>query len=506
MGRIYSRVASAQAGDFARDWAAFLQIANNRAAEILDKRFKRDKRKASKGGRELWYVNHIRGENGGGSFSFNTEKGIAHDFADASFDLDLIGLVCRHDGLGESKDARLQAVRIIAGELKLETPWFAREKREASPGTETGWRFHWRGSYHLSNPVVRENPDLCAGFDYLAARGLDALDPEYLGSLRVHGALPYYVTPGDKPIAIGPYSAVLAALTEGAQGEPVALQRMWLEQTNEGLVWKISEETLRKAAAQTKVTLDPDHDLPSRKLTAGGCGTAAVWMGRPTDTVVIAEGVETALSAVDAGFYAAASCGVGRMHVLAMAPGIKTVILAPDRQDVAEAAALRAAEAYAAQGLEVRIAYLTRTKREGYDLNDALREEGPEAVQALLDGAEPYVPPRAPAEPKVASDEETSERAVPTGLLDVPGAYGDLAHYLKDFDEYNDPIKALAISTIIMAAAAPGYRVHVGSNTTHADLLIVNVAASGHGKTRLVRRAADILRRATGDRTLLRYV
>src|SRR5262245_22060888 len=118
--RMYSRTASAQAGDFPRHWTAFLQIANSRAAEILDKRFKRDKRKPSKGGRELWYVNHIRGEEGGGSFSFNTEKGVAHDFADASFNLGLIGLVCLHDGLGNGKEARLQAVRIIADELKLE--------------------------------------------------------------------------------------------------------------------------------------------------------------------------------------------------------------------------------------------------------------------------------------------------------------------------------------------------------------------------------------------------
>ena len=351
---------------------------------------------------------------------------------------------------------------------------------------------------------MRENPDLFVGFNYFAGRGLDGLEPEYLSSLRVHGALPYYVIPGDKPIAIGPFPAILAALTEGGQGEPVALQRMWLEQTNDGSVWKISEKTLRMAVAQARVTLGPDDDLPSRKLTHGGSGTAAVWMGRPSDTVVIAEGVETALSAVDAGFYAAASCGVARMHVLAMAPGIKTVILAPDRQDVAEAAALRSAEVYDAQGLVVRIARLPCAKPEGYDLNDLLRNEGPEAVQALLVGAETYVPPKSPAEPKATSDEDTSEKTVPSALLDVPGVYGDLAHYIKDVDEYNDPIKALAISTIIMTAAAAGYRVCVGGNTTHVDLLLVNVAASGHGKTRLVRRASGILHRAVGDRTLLR--
>jgi hypothetical protein len=175
MRRFYSRAASTH--DFAHDWAAFLQIASSRAAEILDKRFKRDRRRSSRGGRELWYVNHIRGEKKGGSFSFNTEKGVAHDFADANFDLDLIGLVCLHDGLGDSKDARLQAVRVIANELKHETPWFAREKGEAAPRSEVGWRFHWRGAYHLSNPVVHDNPALRAGLDYFAARGLDGLKP-----------------------------------------------------------------------------------------------------------------------------------------------------------------------------------------------------------------------------------------------------------------------------------------------------------------------------------------
>ena len=117
-------------------------------------------------------------------------------------------------------------------------------------------------------------------------------------------------------------------------------------------------------------------------------------MGRSTDSVVIAEGLETALYAMYAGFYAAASCGVSRLHVLAMAPGIKTVILAPDRQDVAEAAALLAAEVYTVQGFAVRIAHLPRSKQEGYDLNDLLRDEGPDAVQAILDAAEPFVPPR----------------------------------------------------------------------------------------------------------------
>jgi hypothetical protein len=161
MGRIYSRAASTQAGKFGQDWADFRQILNSRAAEILDCRFTRDKQKASKGGRELWFKNHLRGEQGGKSFSFNTEKGVAHDFADPRFNTDLIGLVCLADGLGEGKAARLQAARIIADELKLETPWFPREKSEASPGREAGWHFHWRGSYHLSNPVVGKNPDLC---------------------------------------------------------------------------------------------------------------------------------------------------------------------------------------------------------------------------------------------------------------------------------------------------------------------------------------------------------
>jgi len=161
MGRKYSRVASARAGRFAGDLAAFLQIANSRAAEILDKRFKRDKRRASKGGRELWYVNHIRGEKGGGSFSFNIEKGVAHDFADPSFDTDLIGLVCLTDGLGESEEARLQAMRVIAEELKIETPWFARGRGNASQqsgGASRAGSFSGKQPGHFLTRLYRSIP------------------------------------------------------------------------------------------------------------------------------------------------------------------------------------------------------------------------------------------------------------------------------------------------------------------------------------------------------------
>jgi hypothetical protein len=507
MVRRYWRTASAQPGNFAQDWVAFQQILNGRAAEILDRRFTRDKKKVSKGGRELWFINHLRGEKGGNSFSFNTEKGLAHDFADPGFDTDLIGLVCLADRLGEGKEARLQAVRVIAEQLKIETPWFAREKHQANKEGEAaqGWRFYWRGAYHLTSPVVRQQPDLCAALNYFAARGFDGLDHTHLNALKVHASLPYYVSPGGKPVIIGQWPAILAALTEGGEGEPVALLRTWLSiPMGDGLPDKVDEASLRAAARQAKLIVNDDDDFPARKLTTGGCRGAGVWLGKPADVVVVAEGLETLLAAVDVGYYGVASCGVSRLHMLNMPPGVKTVILAPDRQDVAEAAAIRAAEVHAAQGLAVRIARLTRTKREGYDLNDALREDGPEAVKAILEAAEPYVPPKAPAEPRESSYEDTSEQVVPSDLLDIPGVYGDLAHDLKDFDEYNDPVKALAISTIIMAAVAPGYRVHVGGNTTHADLLLINIAASGRGKTRLVRRAAGILRRAAGDRTLLR--
>src|SRR5215510_10714669 len=253
MGRKYSRTASA--GGFDRYWTAFLQIANSRAAEILDKRFKRDKRKPSKGGRELWYVNHMRGEKGGGSFSFNTEKGVAHDFADPSFNLELIGLVCLHDGLGKGKEARLQAVRVIAGELGLEVPWFARDGDQAAKGGDAkggeaahGWRFYWRSAHDLHDPAVRQHADLSVAIDYFAGRGLDGLDRAHLGVLKVHRSLPYYAMPGDKPILIGQYPAMLAALTEGGQGDPLALQRTWLMQGLDGLPTKLDVATLKAAA------------------------------------------------------------------------------------------------------------------------------------------------------------------------------------------------------------------------------------------------------------------
>src|SRR5262249_33678170 len=218
--------------------------------------------------------------------SFNIEKGVAHDFADTSFDLDLIGLVCRHDGLGQSKEARLRAVRVIAGELGLEVPWFARDRDQAAQGGDAkggeaaqGWRFYWRSAHHLSDPSVCQHADLSVAIDYFAGRGLDGLDLAHLGALKVHGSLPYYAMPGDKPIPIGQYPAILAALTEGGQGEPVALQRTWLMQGLDGLPSKLDMLTLEAAAKRAGLAVGDEDEFPARKLTAGGCGTAALWMG-----------------------------------------------------------------------------------------------------------------------------------------------------------------------------------------------------------------------------------
>ena len=61
---------------------------------------------------------------------------------------------------------------------------------------------------------------------------------------------------------------------------------------------------------------------------------------------------------------------------------------------------------------------------------------------------------------------------MPADLLDIPGVYGDLAHYLKDYDKYGDPIKALVVATAIMLSVTSAYRVHVLNNWTNTDLML----------------------------------
>ena len=151
---------------------------------------------------------------------------------------------------------------------------------------------------------------------YLERRGcLPAVMPS---TLRFHPALPYWITDGGKPVRLGSYPAMLAAV-QGADGISVAIHRTYLQ--HDGC----------KAIVRDPVSGDC---LPVKKLKARKEGVmpgAAVRLfpvsgGR----LVVAEGIETALA----------------IHVMTGAPvwacvsasGLASVVLPPEAKEVFVAA------------------------------------------------------------------------------------------------------------------------------------------------------------------------
>lgn len=151
---------------------------------------------------------------------------------------------------------------------------------------------------------------------YLEGRGcLPAVMPS---TLRFHPSLPYWLTDGNKPVRLGSYPAMLAAV-QGADGVTVAIHRTYLQ--HDGC----------KAVVRDPVSGD---SLPVKKLKARkeGVMTGAAVRLFPVSgaRLVLAEGIETALA----------------VHVLTGAPvwacvsasGLSSVVLPPDAKEVFVAA------------------------------------------------------------------------------------------------------------------------------------------------------------------------
>lgn len=209
--------------------------------------------------------------------------------------------------------------------------------------------------FHEAEPVLRGTPVEA----YLAARGIVLAE---LGrqprALRFHPACLCTEVQARLP-------AMLAAITT-AEGEHVATHRTWLAEVDG--VW-------RKAP------------LARAKRVLGGFAGAfiPVWRGAsgepmrtapPGEALIIAEGIETALScavlAPEARVIAAVSSG--NLGSLVLPPNIGAVTIAADGDapgSKARAALDAAAERFLAQGRAVRIAHWP-----GGDFNDALTGDG----------------------------------------------------------------------------------------------------------------------------------
>jgi putative DNA primase/helicase len=171
---------------------------------------------------------------------------------------------------------------------------------------------------------------------YLASRGID-LPPS--DSLRFHAGLRH---PSG---SIWP--AMVALVTDGAGGMPLAIHRTFLTADGGG-----------------KAPIDP------QKMMLGTCRGGAVRLADLRDVLMIGEGIETCLAAMQAsGHTAWAALSTSGLRALNLPNDVRDVIMLADGDDAGEAAARDCALRWQREGRRVRIA----RPPWGMDFNDMLK-------------------------------------------------------------------------------------------------------------------------------------
>jgi putative DNA primase/helicase len=170
---------------------------------------------------------------------------------------------------------------------------------------------------------------------YLGSRGLH-LPPSDV--LRFHAGL--------KHPSGSVWPAIVAQVTNGADGTALAVHRTFLARTGE-----------------SKAPVDP------QKMMLGPCRGGAVRLAEPGEVLMVGEGIETCLAAMQAtGHPAWAALSTSGMRSLDLPNTVDNVIVLADGDDNGEAAAQDSACRWMHQGRRVRIARPPR----GMDFNDLL--------------------------------------------------------------------------------------------------------------------------------------
>jgi len=176
---------------------------------------------------------------------------------------------------------------------------------------------------------------------YLHTRGITLPVPD---SLRFH--------PGLKHPSGGIYPAMVALVTRGIDGEPIGIHRTFLSRDSRG-----------------KAPVVP------QKMMLGPCRGGAVRLGPATHLLMVGEGIETCLAAMqEASLPAWAALSASGLCSLDLPPEIQEVIVLADGDDAGETAAKTAALRWTREGRLVRIA----RPPAGMDFNDVLKGFGPE--------------------------------------------------------------------------------------------------------------------------------
>ena len=175
---------------------------------------------------------------------------------------------------------------------------------------------------------------------YLASRGIDLPPPD---ALRFHAGL--------KHPSGGIWPAMVALVTNGADGTPLAIHRTFLARDGGG-----------------KAPVDP------QKMMLGPCRGGAVRLADPGDVLMVGEGIETCLAAMQAtGHPAWAALSTSGLRALDLPNDVRDVIVLADGDDAGEAAARDCAWRWKREGRRVRIA----RPPQGMDFNDMLLGRAP---------------------------------------------------------------------------------------------------------------------------------
>ena len=135
-------------------------------------------------------------------------------------------------------------------------------------------------------------------------------------------------------------------MTHGAAGSPIAVHRTFLARDGGG-----------------KAPVDP------AKMMLGPCRGGAVRLGEPGAVLMVGEGIETCLAAMQATERCWAALSTSGLRSLDLPRDVRDVIVLADGDEPGEAAAKGCAQRFKREGRRVRIA----RPPQGMDFNDLLR-------------------------------------------------------------------------------------------------------------------------------------
>jgi len=175
---------------------------------------------------------------------------------------------------------------------------------------------------------------------YLVSRGLHLPPPP---TLRFHAGL--------RHPSGGIWPAMIAQVERGTDGAPLAIHRTFLA-----------------GGGAAKAPVDP------AKMMLGPCRGGVVRLGEPGAVLMVGEGIETCLAAMQATSHPAwAALSTSGLRTLDLPPDVRDVIVLADGDDPGEAAAQDCARRWKREGRRVRIA----RPPQGMDFNDLLKARNP---------------------------------------------------------------------------------------------------------------------------------